>query len=482
MSDYAVRAYHLLPRWGRSAAVNLRGMYLRWWRYGPETERLAEQALERERWTAERWQAWQEERLAFVLHRAATRVPYYRELWRARHRKGDRRSRDVLAHWPVLHKDTLRAHPRAFVADDCRPWCMLADHTSGTTGTPLTLWRSRTTTRALFAIALARIRRWHGVSHHNAWAMFGGQLVTPVAQQQPPFWVWNAALRQLYVSTMHLAPRFVPHYLDALRRYGVVYLQGHASALHTLAQEALRLGRPDLDLRAVFTSAEPLSRDYRETIEAAFGCPARETYGCGESVVAGSECAAGSLHLWPEVGLVEVLNGTQPASPATSGDLVCTSLLDPDMPLIRYRLGDRGRLAEDLPACSCGRTLPRIAAIEGRSSDRLITPDGRRVYWLNPVFYGLPVREAQIVQDSLDWVRVIYVPAPGFTSSHAGTIVERLWARLGRMTVTLEQVARIPRGVEPKIRPVICRVTPDAILAGTDTGRAQLVAGGDGHS
>src|SRR5207249_7711042 len=109
------------------------------------------------------------------------------------------------------------------------------------------------------------------------------------------------------MSTYHLAPDLVPHYLDALRRYEIVYLLGYPSALYALAQEVLRLGRTDVTMRVAITSAEPLPEWQRETIAAAFRCPVRETYGMSETVAFASECEAGTLHLWPEVGLIEVL-------------------------------------------------------------------------------------------------------------------------------------------------------------------------------
>ena len=92
MSDLLLRLYHRLPAPARSAAATVRGFYLRVWRYSADTERLIEEALARERWTPERWRAWQEERLAAQLERAATRVPYYRDAWQARRRAGDRAS------------------------------------------------------------------------------------------------------------------------------------------------------------------------------------------------------------------------------------------------------------------------------------------------------------------------------------------------------------------------------------------------------
>ncbi|MGQ9632607.1 MAG: hypothetical protein ACUVXI_20175, partial [bacterium] len=73
----AIDLYRHLPYPLRVLAVSALGYYLRWWRYGPETERLVEEALERETWSPERWKAWQGERLARVLHRARHRVPYY---------------------------------------------------------------------------------------------------------------------------------------------------------------------------------------------------------------------------------------------------------------------------------------------------------------------------------------------------------------------------------------------------------------------
>src|SRR5262245_52521515 len=148
MRDTLLRLYHRLPAPTRSVAASLRGLYLRSWRYGPETERLVEEALEREHWSSEWWRNWQEERLAYVLHRAATRVPYYREQWATRRCRGDRASWEYLENWPILEKEHLRQNPIAFIADGCDVRRMFHEHTSGTTAKPLDLWWSRDTVRA----------------------------------------------------------------------------------------------------------------------------------------------------------------------------------------------------------------------------------------------------------------------------------------------------------------------------------------------
>jgi len=462
MSDAALWLYHRLPAPARSAAASLRGYYLRRWRYGPETDRLIAEALDRDHWTTTQWDRAREERLVYVLQRAATRVPYYRALWQARRRRGDRSSWEDLANWPLLEKEAVRAQPEAFLADGCRPRRMWRVHTSGTTGKSVTIWRSRETERGLYALAAARRRHWYGLSRGDRCALIGGQLVTPTAQRRPPFWVWNAALSQLYMSSYHLAPAFLPYYLDALARYRVAYLEGYTSSLYALAQEALHLGRRDLRVVVAIPNAEPVEDYQRQVIAAAFGCPVRETYGMAESVAAASECPAGRLHLWPEVGHVEVVADGENVPAGASGELVCTGLLNADMPLIRYRIGDRGALAASPTPCQCGRTLPSLAAVEGRVDDVLFTSDGRRIGRLDPVFKAdLPVREAQIVQDTLRRVRIRYVPTANFTPEAARTLVERLQARMGNVAVVLEPVAEIPRTAAGKFRAVVCNVPPE---------------------
>jgi phenylacetate-CoA ligase len=333
---------------------------------------------------------------------------------------------------------------------------MFHEHTSGTSGKPLDLWWSRETVRGWFAIFEARCRAWHGVSRHDRWAILGGQLVAPVARRRPPFWVWNAALNQLYLSSYHLAPDLIPYYLDAIRAHRVRYLWGYPSALYELAQGALRDRRRDLKMAVALTNAEPVFDYQRQAVADAFQCPVRETYGMAEIVAAGSECPSGRLHLWPEVGLVE-LGDDAVGGEVTGGDLIGTGLLNADMPLIRYRVGDCGRLTDGSARCQCGRALPTLASIEGRVDEVLYTPDGRRVGRLDPVFKAnLPIREAQIIQEALDRIRVRYVPAADFNPEAARSIADLIRARLGDVEVILESADLIPRTSNGKFRAVIC--------------------------
>src|ERR1041385_9327623 len=102
--------------------------------------------------------------------------------------------------------DVCSSDLKDFLAEDCDPRRMFREHTSGTTGTPVLIWRSRESLEQLYAIADDRTCGWENIPKGVRWARLGGQLVTPVRQRRPPFWVWNAAMRQLYLSSYHLAP------------------------------------------------------------------------------------------------------------------------------------------------------------------------------------------------------------------------------------------------------------------------------------
>ncbi len=136
--------------------------------------------------------------------------------------------------------------------------------------------------------------------------------------------------------------------------------------------------------------------------------------------------------------------------------MVCTGLLNADMPLIRYEVGDRGAIAPPDSICPCGRSLPILQKVEGRMDDVILTPDGRRIGRLDPVFKGeMPVREAQIIQERLDLLQIRFVPDSSYRPADGKDLVRRLRERVGNVDVRLEPVNHIPRTANGKFRAVI---------------------------
>jgi phenylacetate-CoA ligase len=194
--------YHRLPPWLQDAAAAVRGWQLEGWRYG-RGDRAAggrgawsAKAGRRNSGSAGGRSAW---RGCWTGRRG--KVPYYRAMWAERRVRGGRlRVGSGSRTGRYSKRKRCGASRKRFVAEDCdRAPGWSKTHTSGTSGTPLKLWQSRKTLRAWYALFEARWRRWHGVSRRDRWAILGGQLVVLAARRQPPFWVRNWPMRQLYL-------------------------------------------------------------------------------------------------------------------------------------------------------------------------------------------------------------------------------------------------------------------------------------------
>ena len=448
-----------IPNPLKTTAASLWGYYLRWWRYGSETESLIDDAIARERWSDSQWQIWRENRLAYVLQRAAEKVPFYREYWAGRRRHGDHSDWQQLKNWPIMTKEELRLHPKAFIAEDCDPRKMFVDHTGGTTGTPLNIYLSRETIHHWYAMYEARIRKWHGVSIKEPWAILGGQLVVPIGQRKPPYWVHNTALNQLYLSTFHISSQNALSYARILMRYKPSHLIVYPSSAAVLSQTILDQNLEVPFPKVIFSNAEMLWEGQREIISSTFKCPVRNTYGMGEIVLAASECEAGELHFWSDSGVLEICDEDGgPMFDNKVGQIVATGLINPDMPLVRYVVGDRGKVNQP-SKCICGRNLPIMQPIEGRLSDLITTQDGRKIFWMNPIFYGLPIQEAQIIQEALNHIHVKVVPSKGFANADLQDIIYRVKKRVGEeVSITVESVNDIPRAKNGKFKAVISNI------------------------
>jgi len=454
-----LKIYHNFPYPLRVLLASTRGYYLSWWRYGADTEKLVKEAKNRESWSPRQWRTWQQERLTFVLEHAAKNVPYYQAYWAARRKMGDNASYSYIENWPILKKEQVRQNPSLFLANGCNPSMMFRDNTSGSTGTPLYMYLNRKTVHEMYALFEARVRKWSGVSRKDHWAIMGGQLVVPFEQSSPPYWVLNTGLNQLYLSAHHLSIKTAEAYIKKLEEFQPSHLIVYPSSAVVLANAMLELNlSAPSSIRVIFSNAEPLTVMQRTTMQQAFGCRVVNTYGMAEGVTGAGECPDGRMHFWPEVGYIEVFDDKVDIPVEnSSGRFVISSLLNENMPLIRYDVGDRGRIILD-STCNCGCGLPIIDSIDGRSNDLIVTRDGRCIFWINPVFYNLPLRETQVVQDVPGYIYVFYVPAPGFTKETEKIILSRFQDRLGDMEVYLEAVEQIPRLPNGKFRAVISKV------------------------
>jgi len=453
------KAPYLIKKW--MASVN--SLRVDQQRYGREYDKILSEIAERDKWSTQQFLEYQRDQLKSLIQHAATNVPYYQKIFSELGiNPKSITSPEQLQHLPILEKEVIRVNPLSLVNQSLDRKKLLVAHTSGTSGTPLNLYRDRWLNSAEFAYLDAR---WHEVvgmrRRLNKSVSLGGHLVTAPGRNKPPFWVYNHRWNQLYMSSYHLSPRYLGYYVDELRKFKADYIEGYPSSVYAVGRYIVDNNLEPVTFKACFTTAEVLFNYQREVIEKAFGCRTYDQYGCGEQVAFAAECEHGTMHLSPDVGIVEVVDeNDQPVPDGQIGQLICTSLINKVQPFIRYRIGDIGSLGTDL--CSCGSPLPVLKSIEGRKGNVIITSDGRRIgeAALSLLFYGVKgVVEAQIIQDDYDRFRVCVVPGKDYQGADGKKVVANLAKRLGPVEICLELIEKVERTAAGKLKVVICNIS-----------------------
>jgi phenylacetate-CoA ligase len=189
------------------------------------------------------------------------------------------------------------------------------------------------------------------------------------------FWAGFEGARALGALAIPGGGQDSPTRLAWMERLGVTALVCTPSyALHLLEVARERgLDVRKLGVRATVHAGEPGANipPVRARIEEGWGARAFDHAGMTEMGAYGYECAGqAGLHVNESEFIAEVI---EPATgrPAREGELVLTNLGRVGAPAIRYRTGDRVRLAE--APCACGRTFLRLEnGILGRLDDMLI--------------------------------------------------------------------------------------------------------------
>ncbi len=461
----ATRVYDSIPIWIQNLAVSGMGLYYRTVRQNTRTvRRHLRFLLQSQYWSGEQFREYQTAQLRSLLEHAFENVPYYRGL-RDEHgiQIDDIDSVEALCKLPILDRATVRSRAMELADRRIPPHRLWKGRTSGTTGSPLEYFFTPGCVAPRYAY-LARLRTWAGVPGplFPRRATFTGRSVVPENQSPTAhvYWRRNLAENSLLFSASHISSGTAPHYAEALRRFRPAVIEGYPSAITAVARISRSRGIRLPSVRAVLTTAETLLPEHRRDIERAFDCRVFDHYGAKEPSCFWSECEHGTLHVHPEYGISEILtsDGT-PAAPGQKGEIVVTSFLARAMPLIRYRIGDVA-VAGDGESCACGREMPTVGRLVGRTDDTVSLPGGRFFQRFSCAFTASRgIVEAQVVQEEEDRIRILVVPDRDFTRGVERSLLADLRRRVGPETdLEIVRVAKIPRGPNGKFKGVVSHV------------------------
>lgn len=228
-------------------------------------------------------------------------------------------------------------------------------------------------------------------------------------------YVWRERrLPSLGVDGTAASEDFLEEYCRQIRDWSPLVISGLPMGLYVVALFALKRGLEFPTVRIVRPNGGKFSRVMADTVARAFGATLRENYGSAELNSMAMDCRRSrEQHLFEGVFYLEVLRCGEPVKPGELGEIVVTDLRNCVTPLIRYQVGDVGRLMEG--PCACGFEGTRFV-VDGRMQETVVTPDGHAVSGMELVDLFLlrpEIDHVRFLQEADDVFLAEVVPAPG---------------------------------------------------------------------
>jgi len=377
-----------------------------------------QELIRHEYWPRTKLEDLQQRRLARILEWASQRSPFYREFFKT-HRPGPPYN---LQDFPIMDKQSYMGRFDEIVTDPRLSLSSLEEHMANVSGDEYYLGQYRVLTTAGSSgqktVIVFNRKEWstQEAASMRIASMMG---VLPFSRKRPKIVTIGSPspLHDSYrlplsmdigLYRYHVLPATAPIeelvcQLNTLQPY---ILRGFPSMLGLLVTEQM-LGRLDISPCIVAGGGEPFSGELRKQVDAVWGSSAFDIYGTQEGLRA-MECSVdGGLHIFEDLGIVEVVDeDNRPVPDGTLGHkILFTSLVGFTQPVIRYEISDMMVLAPE--PCPCGRPFRRILAINGRNDDVIYLegPGGNQVA-VHPVhFWDVlesyeAIRQYQVVHET----------------------------------------------------------------------------------
>jgi phenylacetate-CoA ligase len=364
----------------------------------------------------------QSRQLELLLRHAATTVPYYRKRW------GSTASAQDFADLPLLIGRDLQDNFAELKSKAIPPehGTVVEVRSSGSTGSPKRVLKTQLSQLFWHALTL-REHLWHRRD-------LSGKLAAIRRGASGKQSSWGTATEGALVTGAAVGLGVEKQHVEAqvawLQREDPSYLLTYPSLLGELARTCLSGGIRLPSLLEARTISEIVTPELRRLCREAWHVPVVDMYSTEEAGFIAAQCPDHEhYHVQAETVLVEILDEHgRPCAPGEVGRVVVTDLHNFATPLIRYDIGD---FAEVGAPCSCGRGLPVLTRIVGRTRNLLVTADGKRYYPIigQTGFLDIaPILQHKFVQTAFDVLEARIVMREAPTTEQ----VERLRAHVAK--------------------------------------------------
>jgi len=421
-------------------------------------------------WPQELLETHQFRQLGQLLAHARQTVPFYRDFFATGNISLPATiDRAFLQTLPVVSRSDFQSDSETFLstAPPKEHGPVSFGMTSGSTGRPVRFGRTAATQTLWGAFALRDLlwhrRDWSGKLCVIRW-FHRGIAEAPDGIAHPSWGGITDPLFKSGPSAVLNVNSTLEDQLAWLQREKPDFIVSYASNLQALAAYAARHGLVLPRLRELRTVGETVTPEARRLLSEAWQTKIVDCYSCEESGYIALQCPDHDYyHIQGESVIVEILDDNdRPCPVGVVGRIVLTNLNNFVTPLIRYEIGDYGEFAE---ACPCGRGLPVLKRVHGRTLNRLMLPSGENIF---PNFgdhgqitalTGVPLYQFQFLQHSLQLLEAKLVMERLLDSGEQAKVAEFLVRNLGHsFEVVFSFPTEIPRGPNGKFEEFKCLI------------------------
>ena len=417
--------------------------------------------MEETQWlSAQELQSFQVERLKLFLCDIEQHVPYYQQLFKQLNFKPELiSSLEDLKQLPLTGKSLIREQSEQLKADNATGLAKF--NTGGSSGEPLIFYIGNK--RVSHDVAAKwRATRWWDVDIGDPETVIWGSPIELSGQDKIKL-IRDKLLRTHLIPAFEMSPAKIDGFIRQIKALKPKMLFGYPSALAHIATHAEKTGQVlnDLGIKVAFVTSERLYDHQREKIEQVFACPVANGYGGRDAGFIAHQCPSGGMHITAEDIIVEIVDNNGQVLPhGEAGEIVVTHLATRDFPFIRYRTGDVGVLSDQL--CSCGRGLPLLKEIQGRTTDFIVAQNGTVLHGLALIYVlrGIEgIESFKITQYSLNKTTVQIVKGQKYNQQSKTKIQREFKQRLGQdVQIIVEYIPEIAKEKSGKFRYVISHV------------------------
>lgn len=420
--------------------------------------------MEQTQWLShQEFQQLQIKKLKNLLIDVQKHVPYYQRLFNQLNFNPESiNSLNDLYKLPLTSKSDIRQNLEQLKADDASGLARF--NTGGSSGEPLVFYIGKR--RISHDVAAKwRATRWWGVDIGDPEIVIWGSPIELGSQDKVRL-IRDKLLRTHLIPAFEMSVEKVSGFIQQIQTFAPRMLFGYPSALAHIAKQAEKEGVSlnNLGIKVTFVTSERLYDYQREIIEKVFACPVANGYGGRDAGFIAHQCPDGRMHITAEDIIVEIVDKNGQNLPhGEVGEIVVTHLATRDFPFIRYQTGDVGVLSDE--KCHCGRGLPVLKEIQGRTSDFIIAQDGTVLHGLALIYILRDIEgieEFKIIQQSKDHTDIHIVTNIQYNYSEEIKIVSAFKDRLGlSVDIKIEYIEGIKKEKSGKFRYVVSHVEPD---------------------